>query len=97
MQRRMLENIERLLIMHRESLKFVEVGRVPGAHKGMPDFSNFEFLEELHLSAYQLLSETPSNAMARLATPCLRHLSIIFKPEDHHSTSVRGFAMEQVR
>jgi hypothetical protein len=92
-----LESIERLLSMHRQSLKFVTIGIVGGGRRGMPDFSCFHFLEELHLSAYELFSETPSNALAKLAAPYLRHLSMTFSTEDQHSESVRGFAMEQVR
>jgi hypothetical protein len=46
--------IERLLGIHRQSLKSITIGIIPGRRTGMPDFSSFECLEELHMSAYQL-------------------------------------------
>jgi hypothetical protein len=92
-----LTNVERLLGIHRHSLKYIKIGIIPGAHEGMPDFSSFQCLEELHLSTYELLAEAPSNALRKLAGPYLRHLSMTFSPEDQHSESNNEFAIEQVR
>jgi hypothetical protein len=89
--------IEQLLGMHRQSLKFIEIGIIPGTPAGMLDFSSFQCLEELHISIYDLLSETPSNAQAKLAAPCLRHLPVSFRTEYLHQESHNAFAGEQVR
>lgn len=92
-----LSCMERLLGMHRQSLKSITIGIIPGTRVGMPDFSSFERLEELYMSTHELLSETPSNAQIKLAAPCLRHLSMSFSTEDQHSESHGAFAVEQVR
>jgi hypothetical protein len=88
-----LTNIERLLGMHCQSLRFIEIGIIDG----MPDFSGLPHLERLHLSRRQLLAETPSNALRKLAAPCLRHVAVSFCTEDQHSEGYREFATGQVR
>jgi hypothetical protein len=92
-----LTNIERLLGSHCKSLRFIEIGIIPWVNDSMPDFSGFPYLERLHLSRYQLLAETSSNALRKLAAPCLRHVAISFCTEDQHSEDYKEFATEQVR
>jgi hypothetical protein len=89
-----LTNIERLLGMHSKSLRFIEIGIIPGVNDGIPDFSGFLYLERLHLSSRQLLVETPSNALGKLAAPCLRHLAVSFGTEDQGSEDYKEFATE---
>ena len=49
-----------------------------GQEKGMPNFSGFNCMEELHIWKYQLLAETSLEALKKLAIPYPRHLSISF-------------------
>jgi hypothetical protein len=92
-----LTNIERLLGMHCKSLRFIEIGIIPWGNGGMPDFSGFPYLEQLHLSTRQLLTETPSDALSKLAAPYLHHVAMSFRTEDQQSGGYREFATGQVR
>ena len=91
-----LTSIERLLGMHCKSLRFIEIGIIPWANDGMPNFSGFPYLEQLHLSR-RLLAETPSDALSKLAAPCLHHVAMSFSTEDQHSEDYKEFATGQVR
>ena len=63
---------------------------------GNSDFSKFQCLRELHLSAYHILAEKPCQAAAKLATPVLRHLTMRFSTEGEYSESWREFAEDEV-
>jgi hypothetical protein len=92
------EAIQRLLNIHRQSLKCIRVGMIPGGQTGMPDFSNFPCLEQLSMSAYNIMSlETPVNALKKLAAPNLQYLAMNFSPEDQHCESRGDFSLDQVR
>ena len=82
--------------MHCKSLRFIEIGIIPWANDGMPNFSGFPYLEQLHLSR-RLLAETPSDALSKLAAPCLHHVAMSFSTEDQHSEDYKEFATGQVR
>lgn len=92
-----LNNIERLLGMHRQSLRYIKIGITPDKNHGMPNFSSFPYLEELYLSTYQILLDTPSSALRKLAAPSLRHLTMTFNAEDEHPESYKAFAKALVR
>lgn len=47
---------------------------------GTPYFFKIQRLHELRLSAYNLVFEKSSEATAKLATPVLSHLIIVFRP-----------------
>lgn len=89
--------IGRLLDTQRESLRDIQIGIIPGGKKGIPDFSNFPRLEELDLSAYDLLDETPHDACRKLDAPCLRRLTIDFDTEDKQWESPEAFGPGEVR
>lgn len=99
-----LDSVETILSVHRESLQHITVGIIPGKQKedgswttsGIPNFSKFQRLRELHLSAYNILEEKPSEAAAKLAAPMLRHLAMDFCTEDQHTESCKDFAEDQV-
>lgn len=92
------ETVQRLLNVHRTSLKRITLGII----MGMPDFSNFPCLEELSMSAYNVMgsragSEIPSTALKRLSTPSLSYLTMSFSEEGQHPESASDFSSEQVR
>lgn len=99
-----LDAVRAILDIHRESLRHITVGIIPGegnegdswTMSGIPNFSKFDCLHELHLSVYNVLAEKPSEAATKLAAPLLRHLTITFCTEDQHSESRTGFAEDQV-
>lgn len=99
-----LDAVSAILDVHRESLHHITVGIIPGipnvdgswSMSGIPDFSKFDCLHELHLSAYNILAEKPAEAATKLAAPLLRHLAMSFCTEDQHSESRTGFAEDQV-
>lgn len=89
--------IQRLLDIHRSSLKQITLGRINGGDTGMPDFSAFPCLEELKMSPYNIIkSETGSVAVKKLLAPKLRCLSVDFSPEDQHNESRHDFGPDQV-
>lgn len=99
-----LDMVEPILSIHRESLQRITVGIIPGKHKedgswtrsGIPDFSKFQRLHELHLSAYNILVEKPIEAAAKLSAPMLRHLAMSFSTEDQHAELWKDFGEDQV-
>ncbi|CAD6582961.1 MAG: hypothetical protein ASARMPREDX12_001132 [Alectoria sarmentosa] len=98
-----LDALEPILNIHRESLQYIMVRIIPEkpnedapwTRSGIPNFSKFRCLHELHLSAYNLLAEKPSEAAVKLAAPLLRHLAMSFHTEDQHSESWTDFAADQ--
>lgn len=96
--------LELVLSVHRETLQYIRVGFTSNTSNedgistvsGIPDFSKFQCLRELHLSAYNILAETPCQAAAKLATPVLRHLTMSFTTEEEYSESWREFAKDEV-
>lgn len=99
------EAVRAILDIHRESLHHITIGIIPGKRNeddpwtlgGIPNFSKFDCLHELHLSAYNVLAEKPSEAATKLAAPLLRFLVMTFCTEDQHSASRTAFAEDQVR
>jgi hypothetical protein len=96
------ETVQRLLNLHRKSLKRITLGMIMGGRTGMPDFSNFPCLEKLSMSAYNVMgsrpgSETPATAMRKLSTPSLSYLMMSFSLEDQHTESASHFCSDQVR
>lgn len=99
-----LDMVEPILSIHCESLQHIMVGIIPGKQKedhswtrdGIPNFSKFQRLRELYLSAYNILAEKPSEAAVKLAAPLLRHLGMTFCTEDQHTESRKEFAEDQV-
>ena len=94
------EAIQRILDIHRSSLKRVTIGMLSGgsiSHTRSPDFSSFLHLEELGMSAYDLIhSETATDAARKLSAPNLRCVTLRFSAEDQHSESRSAFGKEQV-
>ena len=96
--------LELVLSVHRETLQYIRVGFILNTSNedgtstvsGIPDFSKFQCLRELHLSAYNILAEKPCQAAAKLATPVLRHLTMSFSTEEEYSESWREFAEDEV-
>ena len=99
-----LDLVEPILSIHCESLQHITVGIIPGKQEGdgsrttsgIPDFSKFPRLRELHLSAYNIMEEKPSEAAAKLAAPMLRHLAMEFYTDDEHFASREDFAEDEV-
>lgn len=99
-----LDAVETILSIHRESLQHIMVGIIPRKctegdpyrWSGIPNFSKFRRLRELHLSAYNLLAEKPSEAAVKLAAPVLRQLAMTFCTEDQHSESSLDFREDEV-
>ncbi|KAH6724491.1 hypothetical protein BKA61DRAFT_588555, partial [Leptodontidium sp. MPI-SDFR-AT-0119] len=95
-----MEAMQRILDIHRSSLKRVTLGMLPGCYvgrTGSPDFSSFPYLEELRMSAYSLIrSETATDAARKLSAPNLRCVTLSFSVEDQHSESRSDFGKEQV-
>ncbi len=97
------ERVENLLSIHRESLQQITVGIIPEKQNqdntwiasGIPNFATFQCLNELQVSAYNLLAETPSEAAAKLAAPALRHLTMSFCTEDYRSEARGDFREHQ--
>ncbi|THC98620.1 hypothetical protein EYZ11_001898 [Aspergillus tanneri] len=92
-------NLQKLLDVHRQTLRKITIGVIPQQDGGIPDFSDFPCLEELHLSAYSIyhdLDETPWTAYNKLAIPSLRYLVIDFSTEDQHSESWTDFYEDQL-
>ena len=99
-----VDAVASILDIHRETLQHITICNTVRhvnhdiyKTSGIPDFSKFPNLHELHLSAYNVLAEKPSEAATKLAAPLLRHLAIAFGSGDQHSVSVRDFSDEQVR
>ena len=98
------DEVQLILSIHSETLQYIMVGIISGTQNGngtwtvsgMPDFSKFQCLRELHLSAYNILAERPCQAAAKLAAPVLRHLTMSFWTEDQHTESWREFTEDQV-
>lgn len=99
-----VDAVERILSNHRESLRYINIGIIPGKPpkngnynaSRIPNFSNFQCLDELQLSSYNLMAEKPSEATAKLAAPLLRHLRINFSEESRHVKMHRVFGEDQV-
>ncbi|PMD60736.1 uncharacterized protein K444DRAFT_663093 [Hyaloscypha bicolor E] len=95
-----MEATQRILDIHRSSLKRVTIGMLSGGYvgrTGSPDFSSFLHLEELGMSAYNLIrSETATDAARKLSAPNLRCVTLSFSVEDQHSESRSDFGKEQV-
>lgn len=102
-----LDAVGSILDIHRESLQRITVGIISKKESnanswtmsGIPDFSKFHGLQELRLSAYNVLAEKPSDAATKLAAPLLRHLDMNYYKEykDQDMEFQDGFAEEQVR
>lgn len=77
-----MESMQRILEIHRSSLKRVTIGVLPGGffgRTGSPDFSSFPHLEELGMSAYNLIrSETTTDAARKLSAPNLLCVTLSF-------------------
>ena len=64
----------------------------------MPSFSNFPYLDELRMSADNIIgAKTSSNALRKLAAPSLRRLTMSFSPEDQHCESRADFGSDQLK
>ena len=100
-----LDAVEPILDIHRESLQRIKVGVISGTENddgswtmsGIPDFSKFHSLHELHLSAYNVLAEKPSDAATKLAAPLLHQLAMTFFAENEYTYQRKESAEEQVR
>ena len=96
--------LELVLSVHRETLQYIRVGFILNTSNedgtstvsGISDFSKFQCLRELHLSAYNILAEKPCQAAAKLATPVLRHLTMSFSTNEEYSESWREFTEDEV-
>lgn len=90
-------NIDQLLSIHRLSLKRITLGILPGGKSSMPDFSSFPCLEELSMSAYNVIgSQTPPEALKNLAAPSLHYLKLDFSTEDQLSEWPDDFGPDQL-
>jgi hypothetical protein len=86
--------LERILSVHCQSLKYIKLGIMP--YQVTPDFSNFPSLIELSMSAYNFLSDTPPDAVKKLAAPSLRRLAIDFCLEGQHAEQSSDFGARRV-
>jgi hypothetical protein len=95
-----MEAMQGILDIHRSSLKRVTMGMLSGGYvgrTGSPDFSSFPHLEELGMSAYNLIrSETATDAARKLSAPNLRCVTLSFSVEDQHSESLSDFRTREV-
>ena len=83
--------IQRILGIHRYSLKSIELGIIPGdvMKSSMPDFARFPILEKLTMSSYNSIdAETTDNALRKLSGPCLRTLLIKFNTTESRQANV---------
>ena len=76
-----VDAIEQLLRSQRNSLKYITLDVIPGLRAGIPNLSSFQCLQDLKLSAKNLLVEKAWDASVKLNAPRLRHLKIDFAPE----------------
>jgi hypothetical protein len=86
--------VQQILNIHCQSLKKINLGIITGRSKPMPSFSEFPCLEDLRMCACNILSETPSTVLDKLATPSLRFLILDFDTKDGHDESVQSFGRD---
>lgn len=89
--------VQRILDVHCESLQHVVLGLIPYFKDGIPNFAHFPHLVNLQLSQYNLKSEKPYTASAKMAAPSQRHLRIDFGTEDQHKEDSKDFGAAQVQ
>ena len=77
-----IHQIQKLLDIHSRTLKIVKLGLFTHGRAAMPNFSMYPCLEELHLSARNVLKVETQTALANLCTPSLRLLVLNFNTED---------------
>lgn len=89
------DEIQKLLEMHSKSLKRVELGFYANGEAAMPNFTKFPCLEEVHLSAYNVLKTETQKALRNLSAPKLRLLTLRFNTEDEYIGVHKGFQFKQ--
>ena len=86
-----VDAIQRILDVHRASLRHITIGIIPLAYHPIPDLSAFPSLCRLHLSAFDVFAETPAAAQKKVSAPCLEQLILDFNTEDQHKVNWREF------
>lgn len=77
-----VSEIQNIIDIHRDSLRFIELSRIPNENKTMPDFSRFPALVSLNMSAYDVMQvETPAAAFQKLSGT-LEYMWLDITPED---------------
>jgi hypothetical protein len=95
--------IQRILDIHRHSLKNIELGIIPGGamKSSMPDFARFPILEKSTMSSYNSIdAETADDALRKLSGPCLRTLLITFNTTESRRAKLEppsDFSKTQVK
>ncbi|KAH8819727.1 hypothetical protein F5884DRAFT_865362 [Xylogone sp. PMI_703] len=71
------KSLQKMLELHRHSLKNIQLGLYEPKDYSMLDFSGFSHLETLTMSSLNIMGrEVPSNAVRKLNAPNLRHLTL---------------------
>jgi hypothetical protein len=77
------------------SLQRMKLGLYANSDAAMPNFSGFSCLEELYLSAYNVLRTEEEKALANLRAPALRILGLSFNKQDDYTDAPKGLLFQR--
>ena len=89
------DEIQKLLDMHSKSLKRIKLGFYANGGAAMPNFTEFPCLEEVHLSAYNVVKTAKQDALEKLSAPKLQLLTLAFNTEDEYIGIHQGLKVGQ--
>jgi hypothetical protein len=90
------DEVQKLLNLHSKSLRRIKLGYYAQGKAAMPNFNEFPCLEEVYLSAYNVLQTENTEALGKLCAPKLRLLALGFNIEDEYIDIHNGFKFTRI-